>query len=141
MSLDENAETLLSQAGQQLGLLVAEAHAFWAGPSDGVEMETPAYRWIVIDDLPSRVARRTASIYPPSASDDSSGGHREGDTWVCTETGMAYICVNAAVDEAEWTPIPTKHKYRQFAWSDDGSGGWEFISADGEPVLHLQSLE
>lgn len=32
-------------------------------------------------------------------------------------------------------------QYRQFAWSDDGAGGWEFITAGGEPVLHLQDLE
>jgi hypothetical protein len=32
-------------------------------------------------------------------------------------------------------------QYRQFTWADDGSGGWEFVSADGEPVLHLQDLE
>jgi len=32
-------------------------------------------------------------------------------------------------------------KYRQFTWVDDGTGGWEFVSADGEPVMHLQDME
>ena len=32
-------------------------------------------------------------------------------------------------------------QYRQFAWASDGLGGWQFISAGGEPVLHLQNLE
>lgn len=32
-------------------------------------------------------------------------------------------------------------RYRQFTWVSDGSGGWEFVTSDGEPVLNLVSLE
>lgn len=57
-----------------------------------------------------------------------------------TDTGEIGIFTNGA-----WVWIggggTATGQYRQFVWSDDGSGGWAFTSASGEPVLHLEDLE
>lgn len=43
--------------------------------------------------------------------------------------------------DGDWAVFHTNAKYRQFVWVDDGSGGWEFVSSDGEPVLNLENAE
>jgi hypothetical protein len=54
------------------------------------------------------------------ATDINKHGYYNGTSWVWDTSGR---------------------QYRQFVWVDDGAGSWEFVSAGGEPILNLQSLE
>lgn len=71
----------------------------------------------------------------------------EANTATMEEISFAYATDTAQIGiytNGAWVWIggtTATGQYRQFVWSNDGSGGWEFTSANGEPVLHLQDLE
>ena len=69
--------------------------------------------------------------YTPADATDWNGSADPGDT-------------NDALDQLAARMVAAEGgigQYRQFVWASDGMGGWEFVSADGEPVFNLESLE
>jgi hypothetical protein len=92
VTLDTNADTLLSLTTQALGLDTQTANRVWSGPTTGAAA-VPTFRALVAADLPTLTATNTAGASAPSTSTDDT--YRDLDscsvTFTPTKAGLVLI--------------------------------------------------
>ncbi len=130
ITLDVDADMILSLSTQELGLDVQNANKVLAGPTTGADAD-PAFRALVAADLPAEAIvdgdftpaegfmhktgagtytahkSNLASAADPAVTDDAAAGYSVGSLWINTTLDKVFQCVDSTNGAAVWKDLST----------------------------------